>query len=100
MTTSPPDYTTLRAVILILAMVGAVSWGLWGKRCRMELASIAVMLWLINVSMFHLFRLFHVPFATYTYNTWSLGIQLQACLTLAALGVYLARERVGCGYGS
>lgn len=52
-----------------------------------------VFLWLLNVATFHLYRIFFTNPNVYFLNNWSLGIHLQAVLSLAVVGVLLARSK-------
>lgn len=83
----------LRCVILLLSVIGAISFYLWGKRTGQLARALPVFLWLVNLAAFHAWRLAGLPTDVYLLNNWSLMIHFQAALSLAAVGVLLARGR-------
>lgn len=84
----------LRLLILSLAAIGAWSWYLWGRRSRNLGWASFIFLWLLNLSAFHICRMFCDVVNVELYNNWSLAIHLQAALSLAIVGVRIVRGRV------
>lgn len=83
----------LRLIILALSIVGFATWYIWGHRAKHLPEASLVFLWLLNVAAFHLYRLMCDQSNVIFLNNWSLGIHLQAVLSLAVVGVMLARGK-------
>ena len=88
-----PQNIVLRLVILALSFVGFATWYVWGHRTKHLPEASLVFLWLLNVAAFHIYRLFFYQPNLIFLNNWSLGIHLQAVLSLAVVGVMLARGK-------
>lgn len=87
------DNLILRLFILMLSVWSVVSLWIWGCKSNRKIEALSIILWLLNVITFHLYRMFIIQPDVLFLNKWSLGIHLQMVLTLAVAGTLLARKK-------
>ena len=69
-------------------------WLAWARRSSSRLYAAPGVLWLVNAMAFMVVRQLGCCVSVATLNAWSLGIYLQAMLTLAGIGFYFWRRSI------
>lgn len=85
--------SVLRYEILVFALAAIFIWLTVAHKYKIWWYAVPPILWLVNVALFGLARLFIGGISVADLNMWSNAIRLHGVLTLLLIGWYLAGRR-------
>lgn len=85
---------SLRTLAIILLAASFAAWLMWSIRSPQRLYAVPVLLWIANAGTFLAARALDAQFSIRLFNNWSLGVYIQAGITLVGIGFYAWLKKV------
>ena len=82
----------IRIPTLIITIAAIIVWWLWTKKKHRVIEASPIFLWLVNVTIYQIVRLYISSTLGDVLSYWGAGVILQAALSLLAIGYIMLLE--------